>query len=199
MAIVLAAGTGQRFGGGKLAAELAGRPLLDHAVQAALASPAAEVIVVARPGTGVPATARVRFITLVSEALSDSLRAGLAAAGDAAGAFIFLGDMPLVPADMAERLISVIGEGPAALPEWRGRPGHPVLLARSAFALADGLVGDEGLGRVLRGVAGVVRLPVEDEGVVLDIDRQEDLAAVATRTAAIDRSAVLRQSGRKGE
>lgn len=181
MAIVLAAGAGERFGGGKLAAALAGRPLLDHAVQAALASPAAEVIVVGRPETPVPAGPKFRLVTLASVALSDSLRAGLAAAGDAKGAFIFLGDMPLVPADTAERLAAVIGEAPAAVPEWRGRPGHPVLLARSAFALVDGLSGDEGLGRLLRGLAGVVRISVGDEGVVLDVDRPEDLSAIAQR------------------
>lgn len=181
VAIVLAAGRGERFGGGKLAAPLAGRTVLDHAVQAALASPAAEVIVVGRPDGPIPTEAGVRFVALASAGLADSLRAGLAAAGDAAGAFVFLGDMPLVPPGMAGRLLAAIGEAPAALPEWRGRPGHPVLLARSAFALADELTGDEGLGRVLRGLAGVVRLPVEEEGVVLDVDRPEDLAAIAQR------------------
>jgi molybdenum cofactor cytidylyltransferase len=185
VAIVLAAGRGERFGGGKLAALLAGRPLLDHAVDLALASPAAEVIVVARPGTVAPPDPRIHLVTLSSAALSDSLQAGLAAAQDlvseAAGALIFLGDMPLVPGDMGARLIAAIGEAPAALPEWRGKPGHPVLLARSAFALADGLVGDEGLGRALRGLAGVVRLPTGDEGVVLDVDRAEDLADIARR------------------
>jgi molybdenum cofactor cytidylyltransferase len=172
VAIVLAAGRGERFGGGKLAATLAGRPLLDHAMAGALASPAAEVIVVARPGTEVPADPRVHLVTLASAALSDSLRAGLAAAkgvkGEAAGALIFLGDMPLVPRDIGARLMAAIGEAPAALPEWRGKPGHPVLLARR-------------LGRALRGLAGVVRLQTEDEGVVLDVDRAEDLADIARR------------------
>jgi len=181
VAIVLAAGRGARFGGGKMAAPLGGRALLDHAVGTALASPAERVIVVGRPGTRVAEDPRVRLLTLDSAALSDSLRAGLAAAGDAAGAFIFLGDMPLVPPDMAERLLAAIGEAPAALPLWQGKPGHPVLLARAAFSLADGLTGDEGLGRALRNLPGVVRLPVDEEGVVLDVDRAEDLAAMARR------------------
>ncbi len=188
VAIVLAAGRGERFAkgdvGGKLAALLAGRPVLDHAVAVALAAPVTEVIVVGRPGTAVPADPRVRLITLESAALSDSLRAGLAAVRNASGAFIFLGDMPLVPIGLAARLVAAIGEAPAALPEWRGRPGHPVLLARDAFALADGLTGDEGLGRALRGLAGVVRVASDDEGVVLDIDRPEDLAAIARRLNA---------------
>lgn len=180
-AIILAAGRGERFGGGKLAAPVAGRPLLDYALDLALGSLADRVIVVGRPGTCVRADARVSLVELESAALSDSLRAGLAAAGDVGGAFVFLGDMPLVPADMAARLVEAIGSSLAAFPVWGGRPGHPVLLTRRAFGLADGLTGDEGLGRALRSLPGVVRLPVDDEGVVLDVDRPEDLADVARR------------------
>ena len=82
---------------------------------------------------------------------------------------------------MAARLVEAIGDGLAALPTWEGRPGHPVLLSRRAFALVDGLEGDEGLGRVLRGRSDVVRLPVAEEGVVLDVDSVADLAEIAQR------------------
>jgi len=46
IAIVLAAGAGSRFGGGKLVAPLAGRPLVAHAVTAAVASGIERVVVV---------------------------------------------------------------------------------------------------------------------------------------------------------
>lgn len=180
-AIVLAAGRGERFGGGKLAALLAGRPLLGHAMRIALASPAERVILVGRPDVEPIDHPKVTTVDLASTALSDSLRLGLTTAGEVEGALIFLGDMPLVPPDMAARLVEAIGDAPAAFPTWRGKPGHPVLLARSAFALAEGLTGDEGLGRMLRGRRDVVRLAVEDEGVVLDVDRVEDLAEIAQR------------------
>ncbi|PXA94469.1 molybdopterin-guanine dinucleotide biosynthesis protein MobA, partial [Caulobacter sp. D5] len=49
-AIVLAAGAASRFGGGKLLADYRGRPLLDHALDTALAAPARGVTVVLRPG-----------------------------------------------------------------------------------------------------------------------------------------------------
>lgn len=176
VAIVLAAGKATRFGGGKLAAPLEGRPLLHHALDAALAAPAARVIVVGRPGTVLPDDTRLELVELASAALSDSLRAGLAAAADAAAALIFLGDMPRVPHDMAARLLAALGDGLAALPEFAGQPGHPVLLARRGFALADGLAGDEGLGRALRGRGDVVRLAVEAPGVVIDVDTPEALA-----------------------
>lgn len=177
-AIVLGAGRGERFGGGKLAVPLAGRPLLNHAVEAALASPAERVIVVVRPGTPVPIDSRLTTIELASPALSESLRAGLVAAGEVDGVVIFLGDMPLVPHGMAARLIAAIGGGIAALPEFDGKPGHPVLLARRGFALANELAGDEGLGGALRGRDDVVRLSVPDRGVVRDVDTVADLVAL---------------------
>ncbi|MFT4026787.1 MAG: nucleotidyltransferase family protein [Novosphingobium sp.] len=180
-AIVLAAGKGERFGGGKLAAPLAGKPLLDHAVDIALASPADRVIVVARPDGQPVDHLRAVQVDLASAGLAASLRAGVAAAGDVDGALVFLGDMPLVPTDMAARLIAAIGDGLAALPTWHGKPGHPVLLGRRAFTLVEGLEGDEGLGRVLRGREDVVRLAVAEEGVVLDVDSVADLAEIAQR------------------
>lgn len=182
VAIVLAAGRGSRFGGGKLSAMLGGKPLLDHAVAAALASPAARVIVVGRPGTALGGDPRLLLVELPSAALSDSLRAGLAAAGGAEAALIFLGDMPLVPHGMAARLIAVLGEDLAVVPEFGGKPGHPVILARRGFVLADALTGDEGLGRALRGRDGVRRLAVDDEGVVLDVDTPAALARLEQRT-----------------
>ena len=44
--LVLAAGAGTRFGGRKQLAELDGRPLLEHAVQAMTAAPVGRVVVV---------------------------------------------------------------------------------------------------------------------------------------------------------
>ena len=182
VAIVLAAGRGERFGGGKLTALFRGRPLLHHALAAALAAPVERVVVVGRPQTGLPEDPRLSLVELASAALSDSLRAGLAAAGDADAALIFLGDMPQVPHGLAARLVAALGDGLAALPQYHGKPGHPVLLARRAFALAWALTGDEGLGRALRGRDDVLRLPVDDEGAVLDVDTPEALAELERRT-----------------
>jgi molybdenum cofactor cytidylyltransferase len=178
-AIVLAAGRGERFGGGKLSALLRGVPLIGHALAAACAAPVARIVVVARDDVPVLADdPRITVIRMASPALSASLSAGLAAAGDVDGAFVFLADMPLVPHDMAARLLAAQGDAIAALPTWQGQPGHPVLLSRRGFALAEGLTGDEGLGRMLRGRADVLCLPVAEPGVTQDADTPDALAAL---------------------
>ena len=45
-AVVLAAGSGSRFGGGKLLAPIAGKPVLQHVLDALEAAGSAEVVVV---------------------------------------------------------------------------------------------------------------------------------------------------------
>ena len=91
--VLLAAGRSTRMGGpNKMLAEANGQPLVVHAVKAALASQAVEVVVVVghmadqvRPAIeqAVPANARLRFVTNpdFAEGLSTSVRTGIAALG----------------------------------------------------------------------------------------------------------------------
>jgi molybdenum cofactor cytidylyltransferase len=178
LAVVLAAGHGTRFGGDKLSARLDGEPLLFHAIRTARAAPVARVVVVARPGLdtgdweGAPA---VEVVRLASAALSDTLKAGIAAASGAQGAFVFLGDMPRIPHDLAARLAQALGPVYAAMPRHDGRPGHPVLLSARAFADIPALSGDEGAGRLLRRRDDVIFVDCDDPAIHFDIDRPEDL------------------------
>jgi molybdenum cofactor cytidylyltransferase len=178
-AIVLAAGAGSRFGGGKMAAPFRDEPLIFHAIRAARAAPVERVIVVCPPGldigdwSGLPTVEAVR---LASPELSASLKTGIAAAGNAEGAFVFLGDMPLVPHDAASGLAKVLGDNFAAIPRFEGRNGHPVLLSARAFPAVATLTGDEGAGRLLKQREDVAFIDCASEGVLLDVDRTEDLA-----------------------
>lgn len=184
VALVLAAGAARRFGGDKLAAEFRGEPLVAHAIRAARAAPVERVIVVCGPGlavgdwTGAPA---VEALRIDSAELSQSLKAGVAAAGQTDGVFVFLGDMPLAPHDIAGRLATALGDSFAAIPRHGGVNGHPVLLSRRAFAAVAGLSGDEGAGRLLRDRDDVVFVPVDDAAILLDVDRPDDLARLAAR------------------
>lgn len=180
-AIVLAAGAATRFGSDKLSVRFMGRPLVQHAIQAARAAPVARVIVVAAPALDIGAwdgAPPVDIIRIRSNALSDSLKAGIAAARDAEGAFIFLGDMPLIPHEVAGRLAAGLKNHFAAMPRHAGSPGHPVLLSRCAFAEIARLEGDQGAGKLLRQRSDVAFEECSDPGVLFDVDRIEDIVGL---------------------
>jgi molybdopterin-guanine dinucleotide biosynthesis protein A len=119
-AIVLAGGTSSRFGSDKLAAELGGRPVLEHAVRAAaaLASPIVLVVGPDDPVPWLPADLGADVV-LARDAVAHQgplagLAAGLAALphrGDVA--IVVAGDMPtLVPA-VLELLAGVLARDPS--------------------------------------------------------------------------------------
>jgi molybdenum cofactor cytidylyltransferase len=183
-AIVLAAGSARRFGSDKLSAQFQGEPLLRHAIRAARAAPVERVIVVCPPSLAVgewAGTPPVDAIHITSNALSTSLKAGIAAASDADGAFVFLGDMPLIPHDLAGNLAEALGGHFAVVPRHNGKNGHPVLLARRAFAEIAGLEGDEGAGKLLKARDDVAFVDWPADTILLDIDRAEDLARLERR------------------
>jgi molybdenum cofactor cytidylyltransferase len=178
VSLVLAAGSGTRFGSNKLSAPFRGEPLIHHAIRAARAAPVERVIVVCSPvlqlgeWKGPPP---VEVVRVASSALSESLKAGIAAAGEAEGALVFLGDMPLVPHDLAARLAQALGDSFAAVPRHDGKIGHPVLLARRAFGEIARLQGDQGAGKLLRSRNDLAFVDCTARGIHLDVDRAEDL------------------------
>lgn len=176
-AIVLAAGHARRFGGDKLRAPFRGEPLVAHAIRAARAAPVERVVVVCRAPFGLGG----EELTIASDALSDSLRAGLGAVADMDGAFVFLGDMPLIPPAIAPLLAARLGGRFAAVPTRDGQPGHPVLLAVRAFAPAAALTGDRGAGALLRTRDDVAWVACGEPGVLLDVDAVADLARLEHR------------------
>jgi molybdenum cofactor cytidylyltransferase len=183
-AIVLAAGAGKRFGGGKMAAMFGGEPLLAHAIRAAQAAPVERVIVVCAPGLEIgtwTAAPPVEALPIASTELSASLKAGIAAATGCDGAFVFLGDMPLIPHGLASKLAQALGGSFAAVPRHQGRNGHPVLLSSQAFPAIAQLAGDQGAGKLLAGRSDIAFVDAGDEGVLLDIDLAEDIARLERR------------------
>ena len=191
-ALVLAAGAGRRFGGAKLTAPWRGGVLLDGALRAAFDAPADEVIVVAGSDPAVAAaaqafaerrgeSARLRLIHAPdwAEGLSASLRAGLAIVSpQSRAAFVFLGDMPDIPAGLPDRLAQAFRPGvAAAAPVLDGEPGHPALLAAELFPAARRLTGDRGARPLIEAQgARFVRLAVQEPGVLFDVDTREALA-----------------------
>ena len=191
-AVVLAAGAGSRFGGGKLLAPFGDGVLLDGALAAAFAAPVSRVLLVTGADAGrVVAAAQAfaagrgeagRLWLVHAPAHGDGMGASLAAAARAlsdaaAGAFIFLGDMPRVPPGIAERLArAVLAGAPAAAPAFGGHRGHPVLVGQGLFARLRQAAGDEGLRGALAELGERLALiEAPDDGVLFDVDTPDDL------------------------
>lgn len=185
-AIVLAAGAGSRFGGGKMLAAWAGRPLVCAAVERALAAPVDEaLLIVGCEAEAVIAaieplqTERLRVVTADDwrDGLSRSLAAGIAALPtESRGVLVFLGDMPQIPPELPARVIAALQSGATAVqPIVDTVPGHPVGLASTLYAAVSALTGDAGAGALLRGRPDVVHLAVSDTGATFDVDSREAL------------------------
>lgn len=185
-AVVLAAGAGARFGGGKLTAPYGDGVLLQAALAVALTAPVRSVTVV----TGAEAAAvsaaarafdpRLRLVHAADhdEGMGASLRCAIAALpADTDGVFVFLGDMPRVPPAVLPPLADALARGAlAAAPVFEGRRGNPVLLGRALFPQLLALKGDAGARTVLQGLGeGLALVEAPDDGVLFDVDRRSDL------------------------
>lgn len=196
-AIVLAAGRGVRFGGGKLTARLDGEPLIAGALLTAFLAPTRKVYVALGPdpeirkaveATAARLVADARLVLVPVEDASEGMGASLAAAAqrvldDTAGVFVFLGDMPRIdPATPARLAQDLQNPGDIVAPIYLGRRGHPVLFGANWLPDLRGLSGDEGARALVDSVgARLVRIPVEDPGIHLDVDRPDDLARIIDR------------------
>jgi molybdenum cofactor cytidylyltransferase len=184
-AIVLAAGTSGRWGdGNKLLAEVAGKPLVEHAARAALDAGCDPVLVVTGNEraeieaalAGLPV--RVVHNPDFARGLATSVRNGVAAVPrNSVAVVVLLGDMPWVRAGHVRRLCERFDpERPRVLvPEWQGRRGNPVLWPRQLFAELAALEGDRGGRQLLARHPDLVETVSLDEAVLRDVDAPEDL------------------------
>ena len=194
-ALILAAGRSTRMGAAnKLLAEVEGAPMVRRAVDAALASQAAKVVVV----TGHDAE-RVRVAIAGAKAtvvhnpdyangMSTSLHRGLAAFGaDVDGVIVCLADMPRVGAATLDRLIAAFNpvEGRAiCVPTWNGKRGNPVLWAKRFFPEMTEIHGDTGARHLIGEHADLVcEVAMPDDAVLIDVDTPDALAAVNREAA----------------
>ncbi|OYX06873.1 MAG: hypothetical protein B7Z08_13365 [Sphingomonadales bacterium 32-68-7] len=180
---VLAAGRATRFGGGKLEAMCAGKPLGRWAVEAVKAAGLAPGVIVTGPD-GVSFAAG--WTALVNPRPEEGLGSSLAIAarhaldGDAPALLVLLADMPLVTAAFLRDLAAA--PAPTATRHPDGRPGVPALLDRDLIAAAAQSTSDRGAGPLLRGAA-FLDAPA---GTLRDVDIAADLDDVARLLALRD-------------
>ena len=191
-ALVLAAGAASRFGGGKLAASIDGRPVLQHVLDALADAGFEDPIVVVPPEPDLPAMdwRRAERITNPDPArgLASSLRLGWgrAMASESTpeaveAVLIVLGDQPLIRPDVLRSLAAMPldQERPIVAARYTGTGArNPVRVEASAADLIADAAGDRGLGPVLERHADLVRW-LDVDGDNPDVDTAMDLARVA--------------------
>lgn len=197
--VLLAAGRGSRMSGDvpKVLLPMRDkRPILAHALQNALALKPYRLVVVVRPDiisaaqsigstleVAVEYTANPRF----AEGMGTSLALGVATLStlspDAEGCLVLLGDEPLVPPAIVERLVTSFAEQQPAIcmPLYGDQPGPPTLFSRDVFSDLTALEGDSGGRQLLGKYPGrIVRVPFAETDRPKDIDTWGDYEQIIT-------------------
>lgn len=186
IAIVPAAGRAERFGGGKLIADVGGEPLLNHTLRSLLDGGLEHIVVVLAPGATFvtvdlimhdPRVVRV-INPMPARGMLSSIQIGLAAA-DGDPILVLPGDMPFVKsATVAAVLAAAVESGGIVSPSFQGRHGHPVALpARLRHEIVQA-ESSATLALLIEAHAGERRaIDVDDPGVLRDVDTRGDLTA----------------------
>ena len=188
--VVLAAGGASRFGSPKQLAELDGVPLLQHAIDAMLAVPGIEPVVVVlgaeaeRVGAAVDfGDARSVVCEAWAEGMAASLRCGVEAVGDCDWVILTLGDQPRVTPQVIAAVMDCADSAPtgtaAVRATYGGAPGHPVALGRAILPHVAALRGDVGA-RELLGHATVRTFEAGRLCDPTDVDTPQELEALRT-------------------
>lgn len=188
--LVLAAGQSRRMGArNKLLAEIDGVAMVRRVVEAAIASKADPVLVVTgheaervrRTLAGLP----IEFVDNpdFDEGISASLRHGLAALRPACdGVLVCLGDMPRVDAAMLDTLIAAFAPETGkdiCVPVHQGKRGNPVLWGKRYFPEMRDIAGDVGAKHLIgRNAEAVQEVAIDQDGVLIDVDSPDALAAL---------------------
>jgi molybdenum cofactor cytidylyltransferase len=113
------------------------------------------------------------------QGMGTSLRAGLAALHrEVDAALIVLADQPFVRPGTLNHLMNQYRQSSAqiVIPIYKGFRGNPVLLDRSVFSEVMALTGDIGCRAIFGNhLEGIVKVPVEDIGILLDLDSKDDI------------------------
>lgn len=187
--VILAAGRASRMGMNKLLADLDGQPVIGHVIdaveEAGLSPP---IVTIGHHGQLVRDALkgrRARFVEAPDhdQGLSQSLRSAIEALPEQTlAAIICLGDMPFIPARLLRRMAGEAAIDSILVPRFDGCPGNPVLWGNAWFPRLKTLSGDTGAKSLLGELAEFVQFVDEDdEGVRIDIDTPDALAAARER------------------
>ena len=209
-AVVLAAGASRRMGTAKQLLPFGSRTMLQTVVDVLLAADLDGIIVVlghrsrevAETLEGLPVDIQVNADH--RKGMFSSVLCGIRALpASANGALVVLGDQPQIRSRVVRAIAEAYRTGTKGIviPTCQGRRGHPALVDVRRYGVEIlALEGDEGLKPVMRShQEDTLELPVEDPGILRDLDTPEDYQAeLARRSVRPGRAAGPRRPGGSG-
>jgi molybdenum cofactor cytidylyltransferase len=187
-AVILAAGASSRMGRPKLLLAWAGSTVIGHLISQWRGLGAAQIAVVLRPDDAVlakelerlgfpntdlipnPQPERGMFSSIVCAAGWPGWRSEISRWA------IALGDQPHLRTETLRQLLDLSAANPDALcqPAFAGRTAHPVILPLPVFRSLQGARAETLKDFLKRAAVRRVQCPVNDSGLVLDLDTPED-------------------------
>jgi len=178
-AILLAAGSSQRFNGNKLLCSLDNSQCLLDICYRTAKQLTDQVLVIIRDDTQLHNHCQSHqypcLVNLCADSgMASSIVAGINATMDVDGWAIFLADMPAIQTETLKQLAATWMKHAITLPTWQGQDGHPVIFSHKYRVALTSLQGDRGARTLLHDNREVYRVETEDAGVCLDIDTDAD-------------------------
>ena len=171
--VLLAAGQGKRFGGGKLTADFRGRPLWEWAAETAEGIDFSERLLVIGSKSPISGRPGWRLVEnrVANQGMGTSIAAGVRALTDCDRVVIMLADMPLISRSHLGQLIATQGVAFTRYPD--GSAGCPAMFPHSVFPLLETLHGDRGARSLDFRDAELIAPPHDRH--LTDIDEASDL------------------------
>lgn len=182
--LVLAAGSGSRFGQPKAGVVIEGERLVDRAVRILSQAGADPVLVVLGAWQGSVPGASTVLNPHWPTGMGSSLRAGLQALADPAyrgtdAVLVTLVDLPGLTVTAVQRVLRTPAD--LVVATYDGVRGHPAKFGRSHWAgIAASARGDAGAREYLRSRSDLVLVEVGDVATGQDLDRPEDMTGPST-------------------
>jgi CTP:molybdopterin cytidylyltransferase MocA len=177
--VVLAAGGSKRLGRPKQRVVLGGEMLVERAARVAMEAGLSPVIVVVRDHALDEVLEGMGGVVVVvnekaDEGMGPSIRCGVAAVAGVDGVVVMTCDQVGVRAEHLRALSADVGRVTGS--GYAGKVGIPAYFPAEKFGELMKLEGDVGARELLRGARSV-----EDEGLELDVDTEEDLRVARER------------------
>jgi molybdenum cofactor cytidylyltransferase len=184
--VLLAAGAATRFGGGKLAALLGGKPIIEYTLKNLCDVRFARCAIIAATPELLATARRYGIDGAINDrpdlGVSRSIRMGLELMAGTDACMFCVADQPLLKRETLDGMLQSYERGTILVVSHNGQSGNPVIYPASLYGELSSLIGEESGKTVACRHESLIRMfHVADSLQLSDIDTREDLQAAEAR------------------